>query len=178
MDSRVHIAKAALSHQTGAGFDFSVYQGRFQFGQRFYFPIYQGHAKSGHGIGDVFRGIWRFVRPVAMKGAQALLKAGGEALKDGATVKEVLTNTLKPAVGNGLATTAEQVANHFLADKSTAAPGPAPTFGPPPGTLVEPLPPQTESGKRRSVYKSRSRPPKRRARYAQPYSNFPIRYNF
>ena len=91
-----------------------------------------------------------------MKGAQALLKAGGEAFKDGATVTEVLTNTLKPAVGTVLATKAEQVAIHFMADIPTAAPGPAPTIGPPPGTLVEPLPPQTGSGKRRSAYMSRS----------------------
>ena len=28
MDPRVDIYKSALSHQTGAGFDFSVYQGR------------------------------------------------------------------------------------------------------------------------------------------------------
>ena len=113
-----------------------------------------------------------------MKGAQALLKAGGNALKDDATVKKVLTNTLKPAVRTVLATTAEQVANHFLADKPTAAPGPSPTIGPPNGTLVERLPQQTGSCKRRSVYKSRSRPPKRSARYAQPYSNLSIRYNF
>ena len=91
-----------------------------------------------------------------MKGAQALLKVGSEALKDGATVKEVLTNTLKPAVGIVLATTAEQVANHCLADKPTAAQGSAITIGQPPGTLVELLPPQTGSGKRRSAYMSRS----------------------
>ena len=44
MDPRVDIYKAALSHQTGVGFDFSVYQGRSQFGQGFYFPVYQGRA--------------------------------------------------------------------------------------------------------------------------------------
>ena len=124
----------------------------------------------------MFRGIWRYFRPVAIKHAWALLKDNGDTLKDGATV-ELLTNTLKPAVGTVLATTAEQVANHILADKPTAAPGPAPTIGPPLETLVEPLPPHTGSGKRRSVYKSRSRPPKRSARYVQPDNNFPIRYN-
>ena len=170
MDPRVDIYKAALSHQTGAGFDFSVYKGRSQFRISKPRPIRQG-------IGDVFCGIWRFCRPVAMKGAQSLLKAGGEALKDGATVKKILTNMLKLSVGTVLATTAEQVANHFLADKPTAAPGPAPTIGPPPGALMEPLQPQTGSGKRHSVYKLRPRPPKRSARYVQPYSNFPIRYN-
>lgn len=176
MDPRVDIYQAALSHQTGAGFDFSVYQGRSQFGQGFNFPVYQG--QRGYGLGDVLRGVWRFFRPVAMKGAQTLLKAGGEALRDGATVQEVLTNTLKPTVGAVLASTAEQVTNRFLIDKPTAAPGPAPAIGPPPGTLVDPVPPQTGSGKRRMVYKPRTHSAKRIARQVRPYSHLPIRYNF
>ena len=50
------------------------------------------------------------------KGTAAALKAGGEAIKEGATVKEIITNTLKPTVGTVLATTLKQVANHFLTD--------------------------------------------------------------
>ena len=54
MDPSVNIYKAALSYQTGAGFDFPLYQGRSQFKQKFYFPVCQGRAKYGQGIGDVF----------------------------------------------------------------------------------------------------------------------------
>ena len=42
----------------------------------------------------MLQSVWRFFRPIAMNGARTLLKAGGEAIKDGSTVKEVLTNTL------------------------------------------------------------------------------------
>ena len=156
MDPRVNIYKASLSPQTGAGFDFSVYQGRSQFGQGFNFFVFQGRAQYGQGIGDIIRGAWRFFRPNIFKGTAAALKAGGKAFKDGATVKEIITNTLKPTVGTVLATTSEQVTNHFFADKPTAAPGPAPIIGPPPGTLVEPLPLQSGSGKRKSVYTGHS----------------------
>lgn len=176
MDPRVEIYQAALSHQTGAGFDFSVYHGRSQFGQGFNFEVYKG--QRGDGLGDIFNSVWRFFRPVAMTGAKTLLKAGGEALKDGATVQDVLSNTLKPALGAVMASTAEQVTNKFLIDKPTAAPGPAPAFGPPPGTLVNPVPQQTGSGKRRMVYKPRTHTAKRVARHVQPYSHLPIRYNF
>ena len=178
MDQRVDIYKAALSHQTGAGFDFFVYQGRFQFEQGFNFPVFQGRAQHGQGIGDIIRGAWRFFRKTIFKRTAAALKAGGEALKDGSKVKEIITNTLKPTVGTVMATTSEQFANHFLADKPTAAPGPAPIIGPPPGTLLEPLPLQSGSGKRKSVYKAHSRPAKRIAHSVQPYSHLPFRYNF
>ena len=178
MDPRVDIYKAAFSHQTGGGFDFSVYQGRSQFGHGFNFPVYQCREQKGGGLGDILQGMWRFFRPIAMNGARTILKAGGEAIKDGATVKDVLSNTLKPAVGALLTSTATQVADRFLVDKPTAAPNPAPTIGPPPGTLVAPLPPQSGSGKRRMVYKSRTHTVKRVARNVNPYSHSPIRYNF
>jgi hypothetical protein len=177
MDPRVEIYQAALSHQTGAGFDFAVYQGRSQYGQGFNFPVFRGQTGNGF-IGDALKSVWHFFRPIAMTGAKTLLKAGGEALKDGATVKEVLSNTLKPAVGAVLASTAEQVTNKFLIDKPTAAPGPAPAIGPPPGTLVAPVPPQTGSGKRRMVYKPSKRSTKRISRHLQPYNHSPIHYNF
>ena len=90
MDSRVNILKAAFDHQTGDGYNFPVYQGRAQYGRGFDFPVFISRSQSGNGLGDIFRGIWRFFKPVAIKGAQTLLKAGSEAIKDGATVKEVL----------------------------------------------------------------------------------------
>ena len=107
MDSRVNILKAAFDHQRGEGFDFPVYHVRVQYVYGFNFPVFQGRAQYGAGFGDVLRGIWRFFRPVAIKGAQTLLKAGSEAIKDGATVKEVLSSTLKPTISAVLNATAE-----------------------------------------------------------------------
>ena len=59
MDSRMNILNAAFDHQRGEGFNFQVFHGRSQYGA---------------GFGDVLRGIWRVFRPVAMKGAQTLLR--------------------------------------------------------------------------------------------------------
>ena len=89
MDSRVEHYKNAFCHhsnQWGGAADIPLFDGaqRYQYGQ---------------GIGDVLRGIWRFFRPVAVKGAQTLLKAGSEAIKEGPTVNEVLKSTLKPTMG-------------------------------------------------------------------------------
>ena len=69
MDPRIEFYKAAFS-QKGNGFDFPVFRGtsRYQYGQ---------------GLGDVLRGIVRYIprvtqffKPVAMKGIQTLFKAG------------------------------------------------------------------------------------------------------
>ena len=79
MDPRREFNKAALS-QKGNGVDFLVFRGtsRYQYGQ---------------GLGDVLRGIVRyipimtqFLKPVAMKAMQTFFKAGSEAINKGATV--------------------------------------------------------------------------------------------
>ena len=79
MDPWIEFYKAAFS-QRGAGLDIPVFRGqsRYQYGQ---------------GLGDVLHGIWwfmqpvaQFIKPVARKGAQTLLKAGSEAIKKGATI--------------------------------------------------------------------------------------------
>ena len=87
MDPRIEFYKAAFS-QRGNGFDFPVFRGKSRY-------------KYGQGLGDVLRGIVHFIprvaqflKPVAMKGVQTLLKAGSEAIKEGATVKEVIKSTL------------------------------------------------------------------------------------
>ena len=91
MDPRIECYKAAFP-QRGNGLDIPVFRGtsRYQYGQ---------------GLGDVLRGIVRFIqrvaqflKPVAMKGVRTILKAGTEASKEVATVKDVIRLTLKPTV--------------------------------------------------------------------------------
>ena len=169
MDPRITLLKDAFAHQGGAGFDFPVYAGR-QYGNGLNFPVFAGRgAQYGAGFGDVLRGIWRFFRPIALKGAQTLLKAGGEALTDGATVKGVLKSTLTPTIGAVLGATADQMANRLAPDKLTAAPppGPAPEGNAGAGT-------QKGAGrrKRKKVYK---RVLKAARQYVAPR---PITYNF
>ena len=104
MDPRIEFYKAAFS-QRGNCYDFPVFRrpSRYQHGQ---------------GLGDVLRGIVHFIprvvqflKPVAMKGVQTLVKAGSEAIKEGVTVKDVIKSTLKPTVGAVLGATVDQVAS-------------------------------------------------------------------
>ena len=74
MDPRTEFYQQAFSHR-GNGFNIPLFRGvsRYQYGQ---------------GLGDVLRGILqffpmvaRFLKQVAIKGAQTLLKSGSEAIK-------------------------------------------------------------------------------------------------
>ena len=59
-----------------------------------------------------------------MKNVQTVLKAGSEAITEGATVKEVIKSTLKPKVGAVLGATVDQVAYKLIEmrDKQNDAP--------------------------------------------------------
>lgn len=176
MDPRVEMYTAAFG-QGGNGLDFPVYVGRSQFGQGFDFSVFRGRGQHGQGIGDIFRGIWRIFRPIIVPGVKTALKSASEAITEGASVKDILSNTLKPTISSVLASTAEQVSNKLLADKTSTAPPPAPEIGVPAGTLINPLP-QIGTGKRRSLYKPRSHKAKRIARHYTPFVQFPKRLNF
>jgi hypothetical protein len=137
MDPRVEFYKAAFS-QSGRGVDIPKFyvSNRYQYGQ---------------GFGDVLRGIFRFFRPVVVKGAQTLLKAGNEALTQGITVKEALKSSIKPALDAVLAATADQVASKFLNDKPAAAPPPGLPTDHPEAVLVGP---EGQRGRGASKHKS------------------------
>ena len=121
MDPRIKFYKAAFS-QRGTGFDISVFRkiSRYQYSQ---------------GVGDVLRRILRFIfmvawflKPVAIKGAQTLLKSGSEDIKEGATIKDVIKSTLKPTVCAVLGATVDQVASKLIQirDNNDAATQPNP----------------------------------------------------
>ena len=163
MDLRIELYKAAFS-QTGNGFDFPVFRGtsRYQYGQS---------------LNDVLRGIVRFIpmvaqflKPVAIKGVQTILKAGSEAIKEGATVKDVITFTLKLTVGVVLGTTLDQAASKLIEMRNNQ--NDAPSSNPP---IMLPELNQAGSGKTRrsrTVYK---KTPKR-SKYSS--NQRPIIYNF
>ena len=92
MDPRIEFYKAAFIQQ-GNGFDIPVFVGtsKYQYGQ--------GLVDVLHGIVKFIPKVARFLKPVVMKDAQTLLKAGSEAVKEGATVNDVIKSTLKPTVG-------------------------------------------------------------------------------
>ena len=163
MIPRIEFYKAAFS-QRGNGFDFPVFReaSRYQYGQ---------------GLGDMIRGIVRFIprvaqflKPVAIKRVQTLLKADSEAIKENATVKDVIKSTLKPTVGADLCATVDQVASKLIEMRNNQ--NDAPPTNP---SIMLPELNKAESGKkqrRRIVYK---KTPKR-SKYLS--NQRPIIYNF
>ena len=107
MNPKIAFYKAAFS-QNGIGFDFPVFRGTSRY-------------QNGQGLGDVLRGIVRylpkvtqFLKPVAIKSIQTILKTISEAIKEGVTVKDVNKTTLKPTVGAVLDATVDQVASNLI----------------------------------------------------------------
>ena len=130
----------------------------------------------GQGLGDVLRGIVRFIpsvaqflKPVAMKGAQTFLKAGSEAIKEGATITDVIKSTLKLTVGAVLGAIVDQVVSKLfeMRDNQTDAI----PFNPP---IVIPEFVQAGSGKKRRSRSVYQKTPKR-SKYS--LSKRPIIYN-
>ena len=163
MDPRIEFYMAAFSQQ-GNGFDCPVFRGtsRYQYGQ---------------GLGDVLRGIVRyipmvtqFLKPVAMKGIQTLLKAGSEAIKEGATVKDVIKSTLKPTVGAILGATVDQVASKLIEMRNNQN-----DANPPNPPIMLPELNQAGSGKKRRSQTAYKTKPKR-SKYSS--NQRPIIYNF
>lgn len=79
------------------------------------------------------------------------LKDGGEAIKDGATVKDVLASSPKPTVETLLGATAEQVASRLNAETPAAAPPPGS-----PDTYTIPQLIGSGQRKRHCVYKTKT----------------------
>ena len=105
-----------------------------------------------------------------MKGAQTLLKAGSEAIKEGATVKDVVKSVLKPTAGAVLGATVDQVVSKLLKMRDTHNSAPPPN---PP--IVVPEIVQAGSGRKRRqapVYKNAPK------RIKSSSNHRPIIYNF
>ena len=104
-----------------------------------------------------------------MKGAQPFLKAGSEAIKEGATVKDVIKSRLKPTVGAVWGATVDQVESKLIEMRNNQ--NNAPPSNPP---IVLPELNQAGSGKKRRrwlVYKAT-----KRSKYSS--NQRPIIYNF
>ena len=114
--------------------------------------------------------VTQFLKPVAKKGIQTLLKAGSEAIKEGATVKDVIKSTLKPMVGAVLGATVDQVASKIIEMRNNQNDAPTPNS---PNMLPELN--QAGLGKKRRSQTLYKKKPKR-SKYSS--NQLPIIYNF
>ena len=167
MDPRVELYKAAFSQRGGAGGE--------------YIPKFYGtyrYQQHGGGLGDMFRSIWRWVKPVAQKGFEALLRSGGESMSQGSTWKEALKSSLKPTLGAVLTATADQVAIKPPPEAPAAAPPPGPPIAHPESVLVGMQGGRGQRGGRRARPAYKKSKPKRAKVMSSSFSRHPIIYNF
>ena len=139
MNTRIEFYKAAILQQ-GNGFDIPVFVGtsRYQYGL--------GISDVLHVILKFIPKVARFLKPVVIKGAQTLLKAGSEAIKEGDTVNDVIISTLTPTVEAVLKPTVDQVASKLIEIRNNQ--NNAPTSNPP---IVLPELNQMGSGKNGAI---------------------------
>ena len=132
IDPHIEFYKAVVSQQ-GNEFDMPVFRetSKYQYSQ---------------GVGDVLRGILRFIptverflKPVSIMGAQTFLKSGSKAIKEGATIKDVIKSTLKMTVGAVLGVTVDQVDSKLIQMLDNY------DFAPPPNPPIE-LPEIVQAG--------------------------------
>ena len=105
-----------------------------------------------------------------MKGIQAPLKAGREAIKEGATVKDVIKSTIKPTVRAVLGATVDKVASKLIEMRNNQN-----DALPPNPPIMLPELNQAGSGKKRhsqTVYKKKPK----QSKYS--FNQRPIIYNF
>ena len=100
MDPQIEFYKAAFFHQ-GTEFEIPGFRSTSRY-------------KYNAGFGVVLRGMWRFIKPVAIITDQTLLKAGSDAIKESATVKDVTTSTHQPTVCAVLRAKVDQVASKLI----------------------------------------------------------------
>ncbi len=75
------------------------------------FPVFQGdrYVQYGQGFGDVLRGIFRHVIPVAVRGALTFLTEMGKKKETGVTWKDAAKSALTPTALNALSETKDQI---------------------------------------------------------------------
>lgn len=87
------------------------FEGSLQTGRGVDYPVYVGTraAQYGNGIGDILRGVWRFIFPVVASGASTFLSEAVKAHDTGGGWKSAVKSAIAPAASGMLARTAEKI---------------------------------------------------------------------
>jgi hypothetical protein len=63
-------------------------------------PVFRGGRQSGEGLGDILRGIFRFIAPLALRGISAFAGHTLDAHQKGATLKDAAKSALTPTLNS------------------------------------------------------------------------------
>ncbi len=72
-------------------------------------PVFRGGRQSGEGLGDILRGIFRFIAPLALRGISKFAGHTFDAHQKGATLKEAAKSALTPTLNSVASGFAEQL---------------------------------------------------------------------
>jgi hypothetical protein len=71
-------------------------------------PVFRGGRQNGEGLGDILRGIFRFIAPLALRGISKFAGHTLDAHQKGATLKEAAKSALTPTLDSVASGFAEQ----------------------------------------------------------------------
>jgi hypothetical protein len=71
-------------------------------------PVFRGGRQSGEGLGDILRGIFRFIAPIALRGFTTFAGHTLDAHQRGATLKDAAKSALTPTLNSVTSGIAEQ----------------------------------------------------------------------
>ena len=74
-------------------------------------PVYRGGLQSGEGIGDILRGIFRFIAPIALRGISTFAGQTIDAHQRGASLKDAAKAALNPTLNSVVSGIGDQVRN-------------------------------------------------------------------
>jgi hypothetical protein len=71
-------------------------------------PVFRGGRQSGEGLGDILRGIFRFIAPIALRGFSTFAGHTLDAHQKGASLKDAAKSALNPTLNSVTTGIAEQ----------------------------------------------------------------------
>ena len=123
MDSRIKFYKAAYS---GKGKVFDIVSILFSVQENIQVPRWPRFRRCSSRHSAIQLKGDAIFKPVAMKGIKTIIKAGSKAIKEGSTVNDVITSSLKPTVGAVLGATVDQFAPKLIEMRNNQNDAPPP----------------------------------------------------
>ena len=72
-------------------------------------PVFRGGVQNGEGLGDFFRGLLRFVAPVAMRGISTFAGHMMDGRQKGQSLKEAAKQAIRPTLGEVASSISERM---------------------------------------------------------------------
>lgn len=136
-------------------------------------PVFRGGRQSGEGLGDILRGIFRFIAPLALRGISAFAGHTLDAHQKGATLKDAAKSAINPT----LSSVASGFAEQFERKKNEQAGSGVPFRQPWLKKIAVAASTSSAKRRRQNVYKRTKRKRRSDGKFA-PATDSSMQYNF